>query len=145
MRKKCFENCGINETEKYKYKNDHCIIKKIVIVGGSRNMILDNVNPNDLFPTEKKGPSVLGTIEYAIQGSTEFEGAFIATNERIIMNVDMNGEFYYRSIAYNEVEKIEYDGENIHFTFNIGPMPMKQIQKGDVEAFVQYVSDKIDQ
>lgn len=61
------------------------------------------------------------------------------------MNVDMNGEFYYRSIAYNEVEKIEYDGENIHFTFNIGPMPMKQIQKGDVEAFVQYVSDKIDQ
>lgn len=23
-------------------------------------MILDNVNPNDLFPTEKKGPSVLG-------------------------------------------------------------------------------------
>ncbi|MDN5638909.1 MAG: hypothetical protein L0G48_12235, partial [Staphylococcus equorum] len=23
-------------------------------------MILDNVNPSDLFPTEKKGPSVLG-------------------------------------------------------------------------------------
>lgn len=27
-------------------------------------MILDNVNPDDLFPTEKKGPSVLGMIEY---------------------------------------------------------------------------------
>lgn len=38
-------------------------------------MILDNVNPNDLFPTEKKGPSVLGIIEYQVQGENEFEGA----------------------------------------------------------------------
>mgnify|MGYP002656293945 FL=1 len=106
-------------------------------------MILDNVNPNDLFPTEKKGPSVLGTIEYSVQGSTEFEGAFIATNERIILNVDMNGEFYYRSIGYDEVEKITYEDGRIHFTFNIGPMPMKNIQKGDAEAFVQFVKDKI--
>ena len=30
-------------------------------------MILDNVNPDDLFPTEKKGPSVLGIIEYNVQ------------------------------------------------------------------------------
>ena len=30
-------------------------------------MILDNVNPNDLFPTEKRGPSVLGIIEYQVQ------------------------------------------------------------------------------
>ncbi|MCH1594281.1 hypothetical protein MKK34_10300, partial [Staphylococcus epidermidis] len=51
-------------------------------------MILDNVNPDDLFPTEKKGPSVLGMIEYNVQGQTKFEGAFIATNERLIMNVD---------------------------------------------------------
>lgn len=106
-------------------------------------MILDNVNPNDLFPTEKKGPRVLGTIEYSVQGSTEFEGAFIATNERIILNVDMNGEFYYRSIGYDEVEKITYEDGRIHFTFNIGPMPMKDIQKGDAEAFVQFVKDKI--
>ena len=63
-------------------------------------MILDNVNPDDLFPTEKKGPSVLGIIEYNVQGQSEFEGAFIATNERLIMNVDMNGQFYYRNIRY---------------------------------------------
>ncbi|MGW7803647.1 PH domain-containing protein [Staphylococcus xylosus] len=107
-------------------------------------MILDNVNPNDLYPTEKKGPNVLGTIEYSVQGSSEFEGAFISTSERVILNVDMNGEFYYRSIAYNEIESIDYDGEKINFKFNIGPMPMKDIQKGDVETFVQFVSDKID-
>ena len=46
-------------------------------------MILDNVNPNDLFPTESKGPSVLGVIEYNVQGQSEFEGAFIATSERL--------------------------------------------------------------
>ncbi|SUM31970.1 Uncharacterised protein [Staphylococcus gallinarum] len=27
-------------------------------------MILDKVNPNDLYPTEEQGPTVLGTIEY---------------------------------------------------------------------------------
>ena len=82
-------------------------------------MILDNVNPNDLFPTESKGPSVLGVIEYNVQGQSEFEGAFIATSERLIMNVD------------------------IVFTFNIGKVPMKQIKTKDVKAFVDYVESKI--
>lgn len=26
-------------------------------------MILDNVNPNDLFPTEQKGPTLLGDMD----------------------------------------------------------------------------------
>lgn len=102
-------------------------------------MILDKVNPNDLYPTEKQGPTVLGTIEYKIHGSSEFEGAFIATNERVILNADMNGEFYYRSIAYNEIESIEVDGDTIQFVFNVGPMPIKDIQKGDIQTFVEYV------
>ncbi|UMT77775.1 PH domain-containing protein [Staphylococcus roterodami] len=102
-------------------------------------MILDNVNPNDLFPTEKKGPSVLGIIEYQVHGNNEFEGAFIATNERLIMNVDMNGQFYYRSISYNEVEAIDYNGETITFKFNIGKVPMYDIKSDNVESFVEYV------
>ncbi|HII1407419.1 TPA: PH domain-containing protein [Staphylococcus aureus] len=102
-------------------------------------MILDNVNPNDLFPTEKKGPSVLGIIEYQVQGENEFEGAFIAINERLIMNVDMNGQFYYRSISYNEIEKIDYDGQTIMFKFNIGNVPMHDIKSDNVEMFVEYV------
>ena len=80
-------------------------------------MILDNVNPNDLFPTEKKGPSVLGIMDYLVQGQSQFEGAFIATSERLIMNVDMNGQFYYRNIGYDEVN--------------------------EVQAFVDFVKDKI--
>ncbi|MBE5676418.1 PH domain-containing protein [Staphylococcus sp. SS87] len=102
-------------------------------------MILDNVNPNDLFPTEKKGPSVLGIIEYQVHGNNEFEGAFIATNERLIMNVDMNGQFYYRSISYNEVEAIDYNGGTITFKFNIGKVPMYDIKSDNVESFVEYV------
>ena len=38
-------------------------------------MILDNVNTDDLFPTEKKGPSVLGMIEYNKKIQTKFESA----------------------------------------------------------------------
>ncbi|MCJ1655767.1 PH domain-containing protein [Staphylococcus sp. NRL 21/187] len=106
-------------------------------------MILDNVNPDDLFPTEKRGASVLGMIEYKVQEQTEFEGAFIATSERLIMNVDMNGQFYYRNIPYNEVENIEYNGEDVIFTFNIGKVPMTRIQSEDVKSFVEYVEEKI--
>ncbi|MBF2262171.1 PH domain-containing protein [Staphylococcus capitis] len=106
-------------------------------------MILDNVNPDDLFPTEKKGPSVLGIIEYNVQRQSEFEGAFIATNERLIMNVDMNGQFYYRNIRYDEVNQVEFDGKDIMFEFNIGKVPMKQIKTEDVQAFVDYVKQKI--
>ncbi|MDU4449787.1 MAG: PH domain-containing protein [Staphylococcus lugdunensis] len=106
-------------------------------------MILDNINPNDLFPTETKGPSVLGIIEYHVQGQSEFEGAFIATSERIIMNVDMNGQFYYRNIPYNEIESINMTDDGISFTFNIGKVPMTKIKNGDIQRFVDYVSNKI--
>ena len=34
-------------------------------------MILDNVNPDDLFPTEKKGPSVLGCLLYTSDAADE--------------------------------------------------------------------------
>ena len=53
------------------------------------------------------------------QGQTKFEGAFIATNERLIMNVDMNGQFYYRNIRYDEINQIHFDGSDIIFEFNI--------------------------
>ena len=102
-------------------------------------MILDNVNPNDLFPTEKKGPSVLGIMDYQVQGQSQFEGAFIATSERLIMNVDMNGQFYYRNIGYDEVNNIEFDGETILFEFNIGQIPMHDFKSNDVQAFVDFV------
>ena len=44
------------------------------------------------------------------------------------MNVDMNGQFYYRNIRYDEVNQVDYDGKDIMFEFNIGKVPMKQIK-----------------
>ena len=63
-------------------------------------------------------------MDYEVRGQSQFEGAFIATSERIIMNVDMNGQFYYRSIGYDEANDIQYDGKTITFDFNIGKIPM---------------------
>ncbi|MBI5974606.1 PH domain-containing protein [Staphylococcus canis] len=106
-------------------------------------MILDKVNPNDLFPTEKQGPSVLGIIEYEVQGQSEFEGAYVATNERLIMNVDMNGQFYYRNIPYNEISHVKYENDQLLMGFEVGQVAMKNIKKGDIDAFISYVESHI--
>ena len=45
------------------------------------------------------------------------------------MNVDMNGQFYYRNIPYNEIEEIHFDGTEYCVYFNIGKVPMKQIKR----------------
>ncbi|MCS4486036.1 PH domain-containing protein [Staphylococcus americanisciuri] len=106
-------------------------------------MILDRVNPEDLFPTEKTGPTVLGKIEYQVNGQREFEGAYIATNERLIMNVDMNGQFYYRNIPYNEISSITLEDDVLWIGFEIGNVAMRQINKGDINDFVDYVQQQI--
>ncbi|MBH9581695.1 hypothetical protein DOS70_03495 [Staphylococcus felis] len=106
-------------------------------------MILDKVNPDDLFPTEKQGPSVLGIIEYEVQGQSEFKGAYVATNERLIMNVDMNGQFYYRNIPYNEISHIKYEDNQILMGFEVGQVAMKEIEKGDIASFISYVEAQI--
>ncbi|UEX90541.1 PH domain-containing protein [Staphylococcus ratti] len=102
-------------------------------------MILDRVNPEDLFPTEKEGPAVLGIIEYEVQGQSEYEGAYIATNERLIMNVDMNGQFYYRNIPYEDISSVAYEDGVLWFDFEVGKIAMKEIKSQNVEAFIDYV------
>lgn len=103
-------------------------------------MILNNVNPNDLYPTEQKGPSVLGKVVY---GEQTFDGAYIATNERLILNCDMNGQFYYRSIGYKEIEDITIDGDIINLKFTIGNFPIQHITEGNMDTFVSYVKEHI--
>lgn len=103
-------------------------------------MILDNVNPDDLYPTETKGPAVLGDMPYTIQGTEHiYQGAYIATNERLILNVDMDGQFYYRSIRYDELQHISHDDASVELRFDIGTFPISNIEKGDIAAFVDYV------
>lgn len=114
------------------------------MIKGRIVMILDRVNPEDLFPTEKEGPAVLGTIEYEVQGQSEYEGAYIATNERLIMNVDMNGQFYYRNISYGDITSVSYDAGILWFGFEVGKVAMKDIKNGNVDAFIDYVQAQIE-
>lgn len=104
-------------------------------------MILDNVNTEDLYPTEKKGPSVLGEIEYQIKDEVvAYKAAYIATNERLILNVDMDGKFYYRSIQYNEIEKMDLQSNILIFKFSTGTFIMKKIKKEHAEKLIKYIN-----
>ncbi|GEQ05797.1 hypothetical protein OXR01_10750 [Staphylococcus gallinarum] len=107
-------------------------------------MILDKVNPADLFPTEKQGPSVLGNMPYPVNGEVKvFEAAYIATNERLILNVDMAGEFYYRNIGYDEVQAIDVTEGTLNITFSIGTFKMSDMDDKRLADFVTYVKEKI--
>ena len=49
-------------------------------------------------------------MEYPINGNVKtYDAAYIATNERFILNVNMDGQFYYRNIRYDEIEDIKLE------------------------------------
>lgn len=107
-------------------------------------MIIDKVNPNDLFPTESQQTSVLGKMGYPMNGEIKiFEAAYIATNERLILNVDMAGEFYYRNIAYNEIKAIELTEDTLSLTFEIGTFKLTDFKQDEAESFKAYVTSQI--
>ncbi|SUM31972.1 Uncharacterised protein [Staphylococcus gallinarum] len=51
--------------------------------------------------------------------------------------------FIIEVIAYNEIEQIEAHDDSIQFVFNVGPMPIKELQKGDIQTFVDYVKSQM--
>ena len=106
-------------------------------------MILDKINPNDLFPTEQVESSVLGKMAYPMNGEVKvFEAAYVATNERLILNVDMAGEFYYRNIGYNEIQNVKLTEEALDITFEIGTFTLKDFKYEEAEQFVDYIQNK---
>lgn len=107
-------------------------------------MILDKINPDDLFPTESQQASVLGKMGYPMNGEIKiFEAAYVAKNERLILNVDMAGEFYYRNIAYNEIKAIELEDDTLNLTFEIGTFKLTDFNKDSAESFKDYVISQI--
>lgn len=108
-------------------------------------MILDNVNPNDLFPTEQKGPTLLGDMDYPVRGEVKtFEAGYVATSERLILNVDMDGEFYYRNINYSEIEAITLADATLTIRFAVGAFPMRNVDVEKAEAFKAYIEEHMD-
>lgn len=103
-------------------------------------MILDKVNPDDLFPTESIQATVLGKMGYPMNGEIKiFDAAYIATNERIILNVDMAGEFYYRNIGYNEIKATSLSTGKLEMTFDIGTFSLTDYKVEEAEKFKDYV------
>lgn len=108
-------------------------------------MDLTVIEENELYPTEKIGPALQGTLLYKVGGQTEFEGAYITTSERLIMSVDMNGELYKRVFSYQDIVKvfIEKDALFLEFPEGMGKMAMVNITKGDEEEFLEFVNKKL--
>nr|WP_013012284.1 PH domain-containing protein [Staphylococcus simulans]ADD24891.1 conserved hypothetical protein [Staphylococcus simulans bv. staphylolyticus] len=105
-------------------------------------MILDKVNPDDLFPTERVEYTVKGKMAYPINGEVKmFEAAYIATNERLILNVDMSGEFYYRNIPYDDVKDMTLSKEVLDITFEVGTFIFKDFDYVDAKKMIDYISN----
>lgn len=108
-------------------------------------MSLINISESELYPTESFGPALEGTLIYNVQGQAEWRGAFITTNERLIMNVDMNGEEYKRVFSYKDIADIYTNAQGLFIEFpeGMGKLALVNVKEGDVDAFVNYVKDKI--
>lgn len=103
------------------------------------------IDEYELYPTEKTGPAVQGTLLYKVGNQTEFEGAYITTTERMIMNVDMNGESYKRVFSYQDIVKayMENDALLLEFPEGMGRIAMVNVTEGNGEEFIEYVSSKL--
>ena len=106
---------------------------------------LTKIDTDELYPTEKLGPAVEGTIIYKVGEQTHFKGAYITTSERMIMNVDMNGESYKRVFSYQDIVRaiIENNTLFIEFPQGMGKVAMIDVTEGDINEFVEYVNQKV--
>lgn len=108
------------------------------------DMILDKINPDDLFPTERVETSVLGKMPYTVKDMTKiYDAAYVATNERLILNVDMDGQFYYRNIQFNEIKEIKSDEHELKITFDYGVFTLKECNADEVKAMSDYLHAKM--
>ncbi len=108
-------------------------------------MDLTTIEENELYPTEKIGPALQGTLLYKVGEQTQFEGAYITTSERLIMSVDMNGEPYKRVFSYQDIIKVFVEKEALFLEFpeGMGRIAMVDITKGDRETFKSFVNEKL--
>ncbi|MEJ7541998.1 hypothetical protein [Staphylococcus intermedius] len=107
-------------------------------------MILDRINPDDLFPTEHIVTSVLGVMPYQMKDvAKRFDAAYVATNERLILNVDMDGQFYYRNIQFNEIKAIKTTDTALEIKFDYGVFTLEESDADKVKAMSNYLHTKI--
>lgn len=101
------------------------------------------ITESELFPTEQLGPELYGTVHFQVGEVSEFEGAYITTNERLFMNVDMGEKVYERVVGYNEMNKASIIDDGVELDFHMGGIPMTGITKGNTQQFVDFVNQQI--
>ncbi|WP_414047499.1 hypothetical protein ACMGE7_00540 [Macrococcus equi] len=99
---------------------------------------------SELLPDEQLGLDIYGTIHFPVGDQTEFDGAYIATSERLFMNVDMGEKVYERVVGYNEVNQAIVTEEGIMLEFHMGNIPMSKVTEGDKDAFVNYINEQVE-
>lgn len=102
------------------------------------------ITTSELFPTEQLGPEIYGTVHFQVGETSEFSGAYITTNERLFMNVDMGEKVYERVVGYNEMNDASITDEGVLLDFHMGGIPMTNITKGDAQEFVDFVNQQIE-
>src|SRR5699024_6255874 len=109
------------------------------------DMSLIEIDKNELYPTEKIGPAVEGTIIYKVGEQTHFKGAYITTNERMIMSVDMIGEPYKRVISYQDIVHalVEVNTLYIECPEGMGKVAMIDVTEGNLQECAEYVNGKV--
>ncbi len=108
-------------------------------------MSLIDIDENELYPTEKIGPAVEGTIIYKVGEQSQFKGAYITTTERMIMSVDMNGEPYKRVFSYQDIVQALVEDETLFIEFpeGMGKVAMIDVVRGNLNEFAEYVNEKV--
>lgn len=103
-----------------------------------------NITESDLYPTEHFGPQLVGTMLYKLGEVSAFKTAYISTNERLIMNADMNGELYTRVFSYADIEATTLENDGVIINFKNGmKIPMVEIVDGDKEAFIAFINERL--
>ncbi len=69
--------------------------------------------------------------------------AYVATNERLILNVDMDGQFYYRNIQFSEIKGIKTIDNALEITFDYGVFTLEESDADKVKAMSEYLHSKI--
>ncbi len=101
-------------------------------------------NASELSPTEKRGPGVVGIIEFAVGDQKEFTGEYIPTDMRFFMVADMNGQPYQRVISYDDIKGVEVEDSAVTVNFEMGPIRIRDIGNGTAQVFADYVNEQLE-
>lgn len=102
------------------------------------------ISSEELFPTEQLGPEIEGTVLFPTpNGMSELQGAYIATSERLFMNVDMGERVYERVVGIHEINGVASEEDTLTITFDIGPIKMVNLNIEDLRVFTDFLQSYI--